>query len=59
MGQKSWSWNEEVCRLGGGTSVLGVSEDRRIDLERYKHARLPWHGNLLVGFVGGVAVAFR
>jgi hypothetical protein len=32
--------------------VLGVSEDRRIDLERYKHARLPWHGNLLVGVCG-------
>jgi len=39
--------------------VLAVSEDGRIDLERYKHARLPWHGNLLVGFVGGVAVGFR
>lgn len=39
--------------------MLGVSEDRRVDLECYKHARLPWHGNLLVGFVGGVAVGFR
>lgn len=38
--------------------MLGVSEDRRIDLEHYKHARLSWHGNLLVGTVGGVAVGF-
>jgi hypothetical protein len=39
--------------------VLGVSEDRRIDLEHYKHARLPWHGNLVVGVIRGVAVGFR